>query len=57
MDEYDPSFVPNTSDDEGRYAYNNQPTMVKWNLQKLAIALSPILPLNITKGLSFAIPF
>ena len=34
---------PNTPDDGGRYAYNKQPTICKWNLKKLAEALRPCL--------------
>jgi uncharacterized protein YdiU (UPF0061 family) len=27
LDSYDPDFIPNTSDDEGRYKFKNQPTI------------------------------
>lgn len=43
LDSYNPLFVPNHSDDEGRYAYINQPKIFKWNLACLARALAPIL--------------
>ena len=43
MDEYDPSMVPNTSDDEHRYSYENQPDVGYYNLNKLKIALGPLL--------------
>lgn len=36
-------FVPNTSDDEGRYSYKNQPNVGFFNLEKLLQALKPIL--------------
>ena len=28
MDEYDPHFIPNHSDDEGRYAYDQQVLLI-----------------------------
>ncbi|XP_050410031.1 protein adenylyltransferase SelO, mitochondrial isoform X2 [Patella vulgata] len=43
LDEYNPGFVPNTSDDEGRYSYENQPDIGKFNLKKLQTAISPLL--------------
>ena len=36
-------YVP-YSDDGGRYAYDRQPTICRWNLKKLAEALSTCLP-------------
>ncbi|MCJ7638084.1 MAG: protein adenylyltransferase SelO family protein, partial [Nitrososphaeraceae archaeon] len=33
MDNFDPDFVPNTSDKEGRYRFSNQSNICKWNLQ------------------------
>lgn len=43
LEGYDPNFVPNTSDDEGRYSYGKQPDVGAFNLNKLKIALSPLL--------------
>lgn len=43
MDSYDPNFIPNTSDDEGRYQFHNQPQVGFYNLQKLGEALSSLL--------------
>ncbi|CEM31827.1 unnamed protein product [Vitrella brassicaformis CCMP3155] len=43
MERYDPNYVCNASDDQGRYAYKNQPDICKWNCEKLAEALSPLL--------------
>ena len=43
LDAYDPSFVPNHSDDEGRYSFANQAPVFKWNLASLARALNPLL--------------
>ncbi|KAJ6666414.1 hypothetical protein lerEdw1_000688 [Lerista edwardsae] len=48
MDRYDPEHICNGSDNTGRYAYNKQPEICKWNLGKLAEALSPELPLEIS---------
>lgn len=31
-------------DHEGRYAFKNQPPICKWNLQKLAQSIAPLLP-------------
>lgn len=36
-------FVPNTSDDEGRYSYKNQPNVGFFNLAKLLQALKPLI--------------
>ncbi|RUS89357.1 hypothetical protein EGW08_002877, partial [Elysia chlorotica] len=43
LDEYNLDFVPNTSDDEGRYSYRKQPSVGYYNLDKLKVALDPIL--------------
>ncbi|XP_039213582.1 protein adenylyltransferase SelO-like isoform X2 [Crotalus tigris] len=42
MDAYDPDFVPNTSDDEGRYNIGNQANVGIFNLNKLLKALNPL---------------
>ncbi|MED6279449.1 hypothetical protein CHARACLAT_000934 [Characodon lateralis] len=43
MDSYDPNFVPNSSDDEGRYRIGAQAEVGLFNLEKLLVALSPVL--------------
>ncbi|KPJ03867.1 Selenoprotein O [Papilio xuthus] len=43
MQHYYEHYVPNTSDDAGRYAFNKQPEILVWNLEKFAEALEPIL--------------
>uniref|UniRef100_A0A8C5RQN2 Selenoprotein O n=1 Tax=Laticauda laticaudata TaxID=8630 RepID=A0A8C5RQN2_LATLA len=48
MDRYDPEHICNGSDNSGRYAYNKQPEICKWNLTKFAEALVPELPLEIS---------
>lgn len=42
LDDYDPDFTPNTSDRQGRYRFGFQPRIALWNLQQLAVALSPL---------------
>ena len=43
VDAYDPHFIPNSSDDGGRYDLQNQPSVGLWNLAKLARALFPLI--------------
>ncbi|SOE21855.1 Uncharacterized conserved protein YdiU, UPF0061 family [Spirosomataceae bacterium TFI 002] len=43
MEDYDPSWTPNTTDRQNRrYRFGNQPRIVLWNLVKLANALYPL---------------
>ena len=44
LDTYDPKFVCNHSDDQGRYSFINQPMIAHWNLRALAMALSDLIP-------------
>ena len=53
LDEYDPHFIPNTSDDTGRYDLQNQPSVGIWNLQRLAAAFSALVPGEPTRRLGF----
>jgi uncharacterized protein YdiU (UPF0061 family) len=46
MESYDPDWICNQSDYQGRYRFRNQPAIGLWNLQALAVALSPIIPLD-----------
>lgn len=46
LDDYDPEFICNHSDHQGRYRFDNQPAVGLWNLQRLAQSLSPILPVD-----------
>lgn len=48
---YDPDHVCNASDNAGRYTYSKQPQVCKWNLQKLAEALEPELPLVLAEAI------
>ena len=43
MDTYNLSTVFSSIDEEGRYAYGNQPKMCHWNLARFAEALLPLL--------------
>ncbi|MBD1387978.1 YdiU family protein [Neiella sp. HB171785] len=42
MDGYQAGYIPNHSDHGGRYSYAQQPGIGHWNLQCLALALSPL---------------
>ena len=46
MEHYNPRLVSNQSDQEARYCYENQPSVCKWNLMRLAEALDPLIPLE-----------
>ena len=43
LDAYDPQFVCNHSDEQGRYSFINQPMIAHWNLRALALALSDLI--------------
>src|SRR5471032_3370706 len=43
MDHYDPATVFSSIDEQGRYAYANQPRIGLWNLTRLAETLLPLL--------------
>ena len=42
MDTFDPATVFSSIDDQGRYAYGNQPRILQWNLARLAETLLPL---------------
>jgi uncharacterized protein YdiU (UPF0061 family) len=42
MDHYDPATVFSSIDEQGRYAYANQPRIALWNLTRLAECLLPL---------------
>ena len=42
MDNYETDVIYNHSDDQGRYNFDQQPKIAKWNLEKLEIALSSL---------------
>ncbi len=43
VEDFDPRFTPNTTDSEGRrYCFGAQPHVALWNVERLAVALSPL---------------
>lgn len=46
LDDYKPDFICNHSDYQGRYSFDNQPTVARWNLQRLAQTLSPFISVD-----------
>jgi len=46
LDDYDSGHVCNHTDIEGRYSFKNQPGIARWNLEQLAVAISPIVNFN-----------
>jgi serine/tyrosine/threonine adenylyltransferase len=43
LDAYDPDFICNHTDEEGRYSFAHQPGIGLWNLRALALALSSLI--------------
>ncbi|WEF29962.1 protein adenylyltransferase SelO [Klebsiella aerogenes] len=43
LDDFQPGFICNHSDYQGRYSFDNQPAVGLWNLQRLAQSLSPFI--------------
>lgn len=50
IDTYDPAAVFSSIDQEGRYAYGNQPYIAGWNLARLAEALLPLLDADVQRA-------
>ncbi len=48
MEAFDPGYICNHSDPDGRYSYNQQPFIGLWNLKALAYALSPLIDRGVT---------
>lgn len=46
LDDYQPGFICNHSDYQGRYSFENQPAVGLWNLQRLAQTLSPFIAVD-----------
>ncbi len=46
LDDYEPGYICNHSDYQGRYAFDQQPRVALWNLSALAHALSPLIERN-----------
>ncbi len=47
LDDYQPGFICNHSDPQGRYSFDNQPPAALWNLQRLAQSLSPFIAVDV----------
>jgi uncharacterized protein YdiU (UPF0061 family) len=47
LDAYNPQFVCNHSDEQGRYSFINQPGIAHWNLRALALALSDLISTDV----------
>lgn len=54
LDRYEPEFICNHSDHQGRYAFNRQPQIAQWNLSCLAQALLPLVGEGDEKGVERA---
>ena len=54
MDHYDPATVFSSIDEQGRYAYANQPRIALWNLTRLAECLLPLFSDQQDKAISEA---
>lgn len=46
LDDYQPGFICNHSDYQGRYSFENQPAVGLWNLQRLAQSLSAFMAVD-----------
>ena len=54
MDTYNPKTVFSSIDHHGRYAYFNQPSITKWNLERFAESLIPLIDNNEDKAIEMA---
>ena len=54
MDTYDPQTVFSSIDEQGRYAYFNQPGITKWNLARFAECLVPLIDNDKDKAIKIA---
>lgn len=54
MDRFDPDTVFSSIDENGRYAYGNQPMMANWNLARLAETLLPLFADDTERAISLA---
>ena len=54
MDAYDPETVFSSIDHHGRYAYFNQPSIARWNLERFAESLIPLIDDNKDKAIEMA---
>jgi serine/tyrosine/threonine adenylyltransferase len=54
MNVYEPNTVYSSIDQNSRYAYGNQPKIIKWNLSRFAEALLPLIHHDQNKSLALA---
>ncbi|MBE0489737.1 MAG: YdiU family protein [Halomonas sp.] len=54
MEAHDPAMVFSSIDDQGRYAYRNQPWLAQWNLARFAETLIPLLDADQTRAIEKA---
>lgn len=54
MDAYDPATVFSSIDQQGRYAFGNQPRIAQWNLTRFAETLLPLLHPEQTQSIQIA---
>jgi uncharacterized protein YdiU (UPF0061 family) len=54
MDSYDPKTVFSSIDQMGRYAFDNQPKITKWNLTRFAECLIPLMSKNEDEAIKLA---
>jgi hypothetical protein len=50
MEGFDPRFIPNHSDSEGRYAYDQQPAIGLWNLARFGESLLSLISVDEGEG-------
>jgi len=50
LDDYQPNFICNHSDHQGRYSFDNQPAVAYWNLHRLAQTLSGLMSAEQLQG-------
>jgi serine/tyrosine/threonine adenylyltransferase len=51
LDDFDPGFICNHSDDRGRYSFERQPSVGLWNLNALAHALSSLIDVDTIRAI------
>ena len=54
LEAHDPTAVYSSIDDQGRYAYGNQPAVAQWNLARLAEGLLPLLAADADDAIAVA---
>ncbi|MDC0944422.1 YdiU family protein [Candidatus Pelagibacter sp.] len=54
MDQYHPQTVFSSIDQNGRYSYNNQPRITKWNIARFAECIIPLIDQDEQKAISIA---